>query len=64
MENPVGIYFTGFNRKFLWNFLIAPVRQVCGKREEKMTDRDYMLRAIEGLQKGTWLDKSESPWEL
>ena len=24
-----------FNRKFLWNFLIAPVRQVCGKRSEK-----------------------------
>ena len=36
MENPVGIYFTGFfNRKFLWNFLIVPVRQVCGKRSEK-----------------------------
>lgn len=33
MENPVGICFTGlfFNRKFLWNLLLAPVRQVCGK---------------------------------
>ena len=25
------LYRDFFNRKFLWNFLIAPVRQVCGK---------------------------------
>ena len=36
MENPVGVYFTGvFNSKLLRNFLIVPVRQVCGKSSEK-----------------------------
>ena len=29
------LYRDFFNRKFLWNFLIAPVRQVCGMRSEK-----------------------------
>ena len=31
------------------------------KGVKKMTDRDYMLRAIELAKGGTWLDKSESP---
>ena len=25
------LYRAFFNRKFLWNFLLAPLRQVCGK---------------------------------